>query len=70
VQDGKIDLLRSAEPVLQFDTERGRVYVIDRLLNPLSRIPRERLGGRRRSGIARLGERRIGIPAPRKKIQI
>lgn len=62
VQDGRVRVLESAEPVLELDTEPGHLYVIDRAERPLRRMPRFRLSGKRNAAPKRLGSRQIGLP--------
>jgi len=62
VQDGRQMIRESAERVLEFDTERNHLYIIDRPDHPLWRMVRPRLSGKRNTCPKRLGTRQIGLP--------
>jgi alpha-L-fucosidase 2 len=58
---GKTLVLRSDAPLLEFDTEHGNVYLIDRTSQPLSKMLRHRLTGKRNMTPKCLGSRKIGL---------
>jgi hypothetical protein len=61
VQVGYKEIVRSDEPLLEFQTERGVTYTVDRPDRPLSRMLRIRLTGRHAAGVRAWGNRRIGL---------
>lgn len=61
VQLGRRELVRSDERLLEFPTERGGIYTVDRPDRPLSRMLRIRLTGRRPVVGRRWGSRQLGL---------
>ncbi len=58
---GRADVVRSADRLLEFDTERGGIYVVDRPDRPLARMVRVRMTGRHAVGTRSHGSRQLGI---------
>lgn len=59
--NGRLETLRTADPILEFQADKGQLYVIDRPLKPLWKMPRLRLSGKRRQGPRFFGMRQIGL---------